>query len=120
MFRVRLFALVVPVAVTVLAGSALAYVCHPLSGGERMLTLNGTVRSVAVHGTGVDFLVVRGGRCYRVAEEPLTLYACHCTDCQRHSGTSFALSMVVRRRTFELGHRVAARAAERWRRSVGR
>jgi len=34
---------------------------------------------------------------YRVAEEPLTLYACHCTDCQRHTGGSFALSMIVRR-----------------------
>jgi hypothetical protein len=39
---------------------------------------------------------------YRVDEEPLTLYACHCTDCQRHTGTSFALSMAVRRRTFEV------------------
>src|SRR5262245_5672462 len=39
---------------------------------------------------------------YCVGEEPLTLYACHCTDCQRHTGTSFALSMPVRRRTFEV------------------
>ena len=39
---------------------------------------------------------------YRVGEEPLTLYACHCKDCQRHTGTSFALSMAVRRRTFEV------------------
>ena len=67
MFRVRLLAFAVPIAVTVLAGSALAYVCHPLSAGERMLTLNGTVRSVAVHGLRVDFLVAREGRCYRVA-----------------------------------------------------
>jgi hypothetical protein len=37
---------------------------------------------------------------YRVGDEPLTIYACHCTDCQRHTGTSFALSMPVRRRTF--------------------
>ena len=34
---------------------------------------------------------------YRIDAEPLTLYACHCTDCQRHTGGSFALSMVVRR-----------------------
>ena len=67
MFRVRLLVLAVPVALTVLAGSALAYVCHPLSAGERMVTLNGTVRSVAVHGSRVDFLVARGSRCYRVA-----------------------------------------------------
>jgi hypothetical protein len=66
-FRVRLLVLAVPVAVTVLAGSALAYVCHPLSAGERMLTLKGAVRSVAVHGPHVDFLVARGGRCYRIA-----------------------------------------------------
>jgi hypothetical protein len=32
---------------------------------------------------------------YRLAEEPLTLYACHCTDCQRYTGSSFGLSMVV-------------------------
>jgi len=32
---------------------------------------------------------------YRVADEPLTLYACHCTDCQRRTGSAFALSMVV-------------------------
>lgn len=32
---------------------------------------------------------------YRLTNEPLTLYACHCTDCQRHFGTSFALSMIV-------------------------
>lgn len=32
---------------------------------------------------------------YRLSAEPLTLYACHCTDCQRLTGASFALSMVV-------------------------
>ena len=39
---------------------------------------------------------------YRVADEPLTLYACHCTDCQRQSGTSFGLSMIVLRETLAL------------------
>ncbi|HEV7733899.1 MAG TPA: GFA family protein [Candidatus Binatia bacterium] len=34
---------------------------------------------------------------YRVTGEPLTLYACHCTDCQRRTGTSFALSLMLRR-----------------------
>jgi hypothetical protein len=34
---------------------------------------------------------------YRVTAEPLTLYACHCTDCQRRTGSAFALSMVVPR-----------------------
>ena len=32
---------------------------------------------------------------YRLTDEPLTLYACHCTDCQRRTGSAFALSMVV-------------------------
>lgn len=32
---------------------------------------------------------------YRLGDEPLTLYACHCTDCQRHTGTAFGLSMIV-------------------------
>jgi hypothetical protein len=39
---------------------------------------------------------------YRLTEDPLTLYACHCTDCQRQSGTSFALSMIVRLRALEI------------------
>jgi len=34
---------------------------------------------------------------YRILSEPETLYACHCTDCQRRNGTAFALSLVVRR-----------------------
>jgi hypothetical protein len=34
---------------------------------------------------------------YALAEDPLTLYACHCTDCQRQTGASFALALVVRR-----------------------
>jgi hypothetical protein len=33
---------------------------------------------------------------YSLSEDPLTLYVCHCTDCQRQSGSSFALSMIVR------------------------
>jgi hypothetical protein len=39
---------------------------------------------------------------YSVGEDPLTLYACHCTDCQRQTGSSFALSMVVRRTALEI------------------
>lgn len=34
---------------------------------------------------------------YSLSEDALTLYACHCTDCQRKTGSSFALSMLVRR-----------------------
>jgi len=39
---------------------------------------------------------------YRLTDEPLTLYACHCTDCQRRTGSAFALSMVVTRSALEL------------------
>jgi hypothetical protein len=43
------------------------------------------------------------GRCscaatrYFIGGEPKTLYACHCTDCQRRTGAAFALSLVVSR-----------------------
>ncbi len=39
---------------------------------------------------------------YSLNEDPLTLYACHCTDCQRQTGSSFALSMIVRREALEV------------------
>lgn len=48
------------------------------------------------------------GRCfceatrYRVTQEPLTLYACHCTDCQKRSGSAFGLSMWVERAAIEV------------------
>ena len=45
---------------------------------------------------------VCGAARYRVTEEPLTLYACHCTDCQKRSGSAFGLSMWVRRSDLEL------------------
>ncbi|HYM03620.1 MAG TPA: GFA family protein [Stellaceae bacterium] len=34
---------------------------------------------------------------YEIAAEPSTVYACHCADCQRQTGSAFALSMVVPR-----------------------
>jgi hypothetical protein len=49
----------------------------------------------------------RSGRClcgaveYRLLEDPLTVYLCHCTDCQTESGASFALSMIVRHAAIE-------------------
>ena len=48
------------------------------------------------------------GRCvceavqYRVAGEPLTVYGCHCTDCQKRSGSAFGISMWVRRADIEV------------------
>ena len=32
---------------------------------------------------------------YEITAMPLSLYACHCTDCQRRSGSAFALNMPV-------------------------
>lgn len=45
---------------------------------------------------------VCGATRYRLAAEPLTLYACHCTDCQKRSGSAFGLSMWVQRSALEL------------------
>jgi hypothetical protein len=48
------------------------------------------------------------GRClcgatqYRVSEEPVMVYACHCTDCQKRSGGSFGLSVWVSRAAIEV------------------
>ena len=40
---------------------------------------------------------------YRLSAEPLVLYACHCTDCQRQSATAFNLSMPVAREIYQEG-----------------
>lgn len=42
-----------------------------------------------------------GGVEYSLSEDPLALYVCHCTDCQRQTGASFALSMIVRREALQ-------------------
>ena len=34
---------------------------------------------------------------YEVRSQPLTIYACHCTECQRQSGSAFGMSMPVLR-----------------------
>jgi hypothetical protein len=39
---------------------------------------------------------------YVLNGEPLTLYACHCTDCQRSTGTAFALSLVMARSSLKV------------------
>ena len=41
---------------------------------------------------------------YRFRGDPVTLYACHCTDCQVATGASFALSMIVPRESIETLH----------------
>ena len=39
---------------------------------------------------------------YRLTSEPLTFYACHCTNCRRYTGTAFGLSMPVLKSAVEL------------------
>jgi hypothetical protein len=48
------------------------------------------------------------GRClcgaaeYRVTAEPMTVYACHCTNCQKRSGSAFGISLWVPRTAVEV------------------
>ena len=39
---------------------------------------------------------------YRVEGKPLALAACHCTDCQRQSGSAFGMSLIVPKDSFRL------------------
>ncbi|MFQ5417681.1 MAG: GFA family protein [Myxococcota bacterium] len=39
---------------------------------------------------------------YRYAGQPLAFYACHCTDCQRQTGSAFGLSMIANREEVEV------------------
>ena len=39
---------------------------------------------------------------YQINGDPLTLYACHCLDCQAQSASAFGLSMWVRMNDFDL------------------
>src|SRR5438045_4947385 len=47
---------------------------------------------------GCDCRAVR----YRVASRPIIVHACHCTWCQRETGTAFALNAVVESSRVEL------------------
>lgn len=53
-----------------------------------------------------DFPVEGGCQCgevrYRLGAPPLAVYACHCKDCQRFSGTTHTISMVCRSADVEL------------------
>lgn len=62
-------------------------------------------------------LPLRGGcQCgavrYAVEAAPLTLYACHCSECQKQSASAFGMSMLVRRHGLE----VAWDALKAWQR----
>jgi hypothetical protein len=37
---------------------------------------------------------------FSITAAPLLVYACHCTDCQRRSGSAFCLSMLVKTESF--------------------
>lgn len=43
-----------------------------------------------------------GATRYKVTGEPKQVLACHCTDCQKQSGSAFGLVMVVEEDAFEL------------------
>ena len=42
-----------------------------------------------------------GRQRYRITALPLSLYACHCRECQKQSSSAFGLSMPVPREAFE-------------------
>ena len=39
---------------------------------------------------------------YRLSGEPVTLYVCHCSDCQKQSGSAFGMSLIVAPQQIEL------------------
>jgi hypothetical protein len=39
---------------------------------------------------------------YRISGKPVALIACHCTECQRQSGSAFGMSLIVPRDSFEI------------------
>ena len=39
---------------------------------------------------------------YRVEGKPITLSVCHCTECQRQSGSAFGMSLIVPKGSFRL------------------
>ena len=53
-----------------------------------------------------EFPVEGGCQCgavrYRLKALPLTVYNCHCKDCQRFSGAAWSISMIVRNEDFEV------------------
>jgi hypothetical protein len=53
-----------------------------------------------------DALLTGGCQCgavrYAIAAEPLRLYACHCRECQKQSGSAFGMSLIVSRAALAL------------------
>jgi hypothetical protein len=113
--RVRLLACAAPLVAASLAGSALAYVCHPDAPGTKKVTLAGQLRAVAFHGARVTFVVARGATCTRVAWNTVSgVAARHEVSCAAAASRSTA-SAVTRARVgvdargrpvLRVGHRV--------------
>lgn len=51
---------------------------------------------------------IKQGRClcgeisYQIIDKPLFTHACHCTDCQKVTGSAFGLSMFILRQDFQM------------------
>ncbi|UPY37220.1 GFA family protein [Sediminicoccus sp. KRV36] len=43
-----------------------------------------------------------GSLCYEITAVPRIVYACHCTDCQKQSGSAFGMGLVVAEAEFRL------------------
>jgi len=75
---------------------------------------------VAADASGGDLMVTRLGGCqcgdvrYALSAPPLTLYACHCLDCQKQSASGFGMSMPVPRSGFQ----ILQGEPEMWRRTA--
>ena len=39
---------------------------------------------------------------FEISEEPILIYTCHCTDCQRLTGSAFSIGVVVSSKAFRL------------------
>jgi hypothetical protein len=57
-----------------------------------------------------------GGLRYEVRAEPLSVYVCHCTECQRQSGSAFGMSVIVPRPALA----IIAGESRRWSRTSER
>ncbi|NKB78116.1 MAG: aldehyde-activating protein [Gammaproteobacteria bacterium] len=61
-----------------------------------------------MHRDTIEFQRTYTGECqcgcivYEINEQPIMLYACHCTDCQKQSASAFGLSLWVPRKAFSL------------------
>ena len=56
---------------------------------------------------------IHKGRCqcgaveYEFTGSPQTIHACHCSECQKRSGSAFGLTMVVNRKNFTITSQVS-------------